>query len=50
MNACDRCGASAKAQIITGSGDLLMCDHHLRKHADALALYAVMPMLPIHRP
>lgn len=43
VNSCDRCGAAAKAQIITPSGDLLMCDHHLRKHADALALYAVVP-------
>jgi len=42
---CDRCGARAKAQIITGNGDLLMCNHHLREHADALASYAVLPVV-----
>jgi hypothetical protein len=41
---CDRCGARAKAQIITPSGDLLLCGHHLTQHADALALYAVLPV------
>ena len=43
MNRCDRCGAAAKAQVITPSGDLMLCNHHLRKHADALAMYAVVP-------
>ena len=44
MNGCDRCGARAKAQIMTPSGDLMLCNHHLRQHADALALYAVLPV------
>lgn len=45
VNRCDRCGAGAKAQIVTPSGDLLLCGHHLRKHADALALYAILPVV-----
>jgi len=42
---CDRCGAAAKAQIITPSGDLLLCGHHLSQHANALAVYAVLPLV-----
>lgn len=45
MNRCDRCGAGAKAQIITPSGELLLCGHHLSQHADALALFAVLPVV-----
>ncbi len=44
MNRCDRCGAGAKAQVITPSGDLMLCGHHLRQHTDALAPFAVLPV------
>ena len=45
MNRCDRCGASAKAQIITPSGDVLLCGHHLAQHVAALARFAILPMV-----
>ena len=44
MTRCDRCCATAKAQIITPSGDLMLCGHHLSQHASALAVYAVLPL------
>ena len=49
MSRCDRCGGSARAQIITPSGVLLLCDHHLRQHSDALALFAVLPVVKAGR-
>jgi len=44
MSTCDRCCARAKAQIITPSGDLLLCGHHLHQHAAALASFVVLPV------
>jgi hypothetical protein len=39
---CDRCGATAYVRVILpGSGELLFCAHHNRKHAAALAKVAV---------
>ncbi len=39
---CDRCGAPAYVRVLLpGSGELLFCAHHSRKHADALAKVAV---------
>jgi hypothetical protein len=39
---CDRCGAPAYVRVVLpGSGELLFCAHHNRKHADALAKIAV---------
>ena len=39
---CDRCGAQAYVRVVLpGSGELLFCAHHGRKHADALAKIAV---------
>ncbi len=39
---CDRCGAQAYVRVVLpGSGELLFCAHHSRKHADALAKVAV---------
>jgi len=39
---CDRCGAQAYVRVVLpGSGELLFCAHHSRKHADALAKIAV---------
>jgi hypothetical protein len=39
---CDRCGAMAYVRVVLpGSGELLFCAHHGRKHADALAKIAV---------
>src|ERR1700756_1148634 len=39
---CDRCGAPAYVRVLLpGSGELLFCAHHNRKHADALAKIAV---------
>jgi len=48
MNAvdrCDRCGAAPKVQVMTQSGDLLLCMHHHWEHAAALnaAGYVLMP-------
>lgn len=45
MSVCDRCGVRGKAQIVTPSGTLVLCGHHLTQHADALALYAVLPLV-----
>jgi hypothetical protein len=34
---CDRCGAAAKVRAaLPGSGELLFCGHHARKHAPRL--------------
>ena len=44
MNRCDRCGAAAKAQVITPSGDLLLCGHHRAQYAVALAAFPVLPL------
>jgi hypothetical protein len=41
---CDRCGAGAKAQVITPSGDVLLCGHHWSQHAPALTGYPVLPL------
>jgi hypothetical protein len=42
MDLCDRCGAQAYVRVVLpGSGELLFCAHHSRKHADALAKIAV---------
>jgi hypothetical protein len=42
LDLCDRCGAQAYVRVVLpGSGELLFCAHHSRKHADALALVAV---------
>jgi len=39
---CDRCGAQAYVRVVLpGSGELLFCAHHSRKHADALAKVAI---------
>ena len=39
---CDRCGAQAYVRVVlSGSGELLFCAHHSRKHADALAKVAI---------
>ena len=39
---CDRCGAQAYVRVVLpGSGELLFCAHHNRKHAEALAKIAV---------
>ena len=39
---CDRCRATAYVRVILpGSGELLFCAHHNRKHAEALAKIAV---------
>jgi hypothetical protein len=39
---CDRCGAQAYVRVVLpGSGELLFCAHHSRKHAEALAKIAV---------
>ena len=39
---CDRCGAQAYVRVVLpGSGELLFCAHHSRKHADAPAKVAV---------
>jgi hypothetical protein len=39
---CDRCGAPAYVRVLLpGSGELLFCAHHNRKHAEALAKIAV---------
>ena len=41
MDLCDRCGAQAYVRVVLpGSGELLFCAHHSRKHADALAKIA----------
>jgi hypothetical protein len=42
LDLCDRCGAPAYVRVLLpGSGELLFCAHHNRKHADALAKIAV---------
>src|SRR6202167_932878 len=42
LDLCDRCGAPAYVRVVLpGSGELLFCAHHNRKHADALAKIAV---------
>lgn len=45
MNAtdrCDRCGAQAYVRVLfQGRRELLFCAHHYRKHAPALANFAV---------
>jgi hypothetical protein len=42
LDLCDRCGAPAYVRVILpGSGELLFCAHHNRKHAEALAKIAV---------
>ena len=39
---CDRCGAQAYVRVVLpGSGELLFCAHHSRKHAEALAKIAI---------
>ncbi|MDT0164342.1 hypothetical protein Q9R32_02080 [Actinotalea sp. AC32] len=38
---CDRCGAQAYVRVVLGSGDLLFCAHHARRHASAFAGVAV---------
>jgi len=44
MAICDRCHASGKAQVVTPSGTLVLCGHHLRQHAVALEPYALLPL------
>lgn len=34
---CDRCPAAAGAVVVTGSGTLLFCNHHLNQHEPKLA-------------
>jgi hypothetical protein len=42
LDLCDRCGAQAYVRVVLpGSGELLFCAHHARKHAEALARVAV---------
>jgi hypothetical protein len=42
LDLCDRCGAPAYVRVVLpGSGELLFCAHHNRKHAEALAKIAV---------
>jgi hypothetical protein len=42
LDLCDRCGAPAYVRVILpGSGELLFCAHHNRKHAEALAKIAI---------
>jgi hypothetical protein len=42
LDLCDRCGAPAYVRVLLpGSGELLFCAHHNRKHAEALAKIAV---------
>ena len=42
LDLCDRCGAPAYVRVLLpGSGELLFCAHHNRKHADALAKIAI---------
>src|ERR1700683_2892905 len=42
LDLCDRCGAPAYVRVVLpGSGELLFCAHHNRKHADALAKIAI---------
>src|SRR5215469_953954 len=42
LDLCDRCGRPAYVRVLLpGSGELLFCAHHNRKHADALAKIAV---------
>lgn len=42
LDVCDRCGAPAYVRVLLpGSGELMFCAHHNRKHADALAKIAV---------
>jgi hypothetical protein len=42
LDLCDRCGAPAYVRVVLpGSGELLFCAHHNRKHAEALAKIAI---------
>ena len=42
LDVCDRCGAQAYVRVLLVSGgELLVCAHHGRKHAEALAKVAV---------
>src|ERR1700733_6283207 len=44
LDLCDRCGAPAYVRVVLpGSGELLFCAHHNRKHAEALAKIAAEP-------
>lgn len=38
---CDRCGARAQVRVVLLNGEILLCEHHGREHADALAEQAV---------
>lgn len=40
---CDRCGAQAKVRLQFVAGDLLLCQHHSREHADAIAKQVRVP-------
>jgi hypothetical protein len=42
LDLCDRRGAPAYVRVVLpGSGELLFCAHHNRKHAEALAKIAI---------
>ena len=40
---CDRCGAAAQSRVVFSTGDLLLCGHHMRQHADAIAKQIMVP-------
>lgn len=42
MDRCDRCGAQALVQVlfVTAGSELLFCNHHFVKHADAIGAQA----------
>lgn len=38
---CDRCPAPAQFNVVTVTGDLLMCTHHVMEHKNALEHHVV---------
>lgn len=45
IDRCDRCGNPAKYQIVTTSGDVLLCGYHRTIHRGRLD--GVYPVIPV---